>query len=154
MSNNTLTVESFSDLGTYDMFSSTNTSTARGVLAMNKIDNNTAILMYADSTSISITKARVIKVEDNSVIVGNPVILDTTGSNSSAFGVNTAIKVGNKILIGYSKYIGLFTIDDAYLLNQESGDAITVAPTTGTIQGITTTECTETTAGDVYLLDS
>ena len=60
----------------------------------------------------------------------------------------------NKFLLVCGYTIGFYTIDNALNINQESGSAITVAPAINEIIGITTTECTDTTAGDVYVLDA
>jgi len=134
------------------------TNSYYGYFGLHKISNTAFVFIYhMDKPTVY---ARIIDVS-NSITAGEPALIETLSNVPSYYsdfgiygGFDLAQPLGNNkfiLLCGY--HIGLYTIDNALNINQESGSVITVSPATNKIIGITTTECTTTTAGDVYLLD-
>lgn len=123
-----------------------------------QIDTETGmIITNSYSTSPNTTYGFIVKYENGELIHGNVVAI----AAGYASGVQSQGGVCGNTILNYagnasaaSLMLSIVTIDDALNINQESGSAITVAPSVGSIQGIATTECTDTTAGDVYVLDA
>lgn len=132
-------------------------------------DSNTLLLgLIAGSNAYGL----VIKATNSGLTTGSLIQLNTENIVTSGSGPNDLYwrpfdicngNIINQMLTtgdssnGYqSKPIKmcLCTVDDYLSINQASGSSITVQTTTGTIQGLTKTDCTVDTAGEVYLLDN
>lgn len=115
------------------------------------------LLLYKKSTNGAVY-TRVISLVNNELVLGDEIAISDTSiaENPSApryFRQYNAIKLNQNILISYIDSIGIYKIIDNKV-NSVTGDGIVVEKTTGLIQGLTKTDITPSTSGEVYVLDT
>ena len=115
------------------------------------------LLLYKKTTNGAVY-TRVISLINNELVLGDEIAISETSvaENPSApryFRQYNAIKLNQNILISYIDSIGIYKIIDNKV-NSVTGEGIVVEKTTGLIQGLTKTDITPSTSGEVYVLDT
>lgn len=115
------------------------------------------LLLYKKATNGAVY-TRVISLIDNELVLGDEIAISEssipeTPSAPRYYRQYNAIKLNQNILISYIDSIGIYKIIDNKV-NSVTGEGIVVEKTTGLIQGLTKTDVTPSTSGEVYVLDT
>lgn len=115
------------------------------------------LLLYKKVTNGAVY-TRVISLINNELVLGDEIAISETSipetpSAPRYYRQYNAIKLNQNILISYIDSIGIYKVIDNKV-NSVTGDGIVVEKTTGLIQGLTKTDITPSTSGEVYVLDT
>ena len=101
---------------------------------------------------------RVISLINNELVLGDEIAISESSiaenpSTERYYRQYNAIKLNQNILISYIDSIGIYKVIDNKV-NSVTGDSIVIEKSTGLIQGLTKTDITPSTSGEVYVLDT